>query len=219
MTGHLFSLDGPDGCGKTTVIDLLRDSMDAKTVFVRMPGGTAFGENIRAALKNPKYKVCPIAERLAFAADCAQALDELVMPALRDGLTVVTDRWSLFTDYAYGITRGATREQVTVLHSILPKVIPDVLFILLPPFEELTYRKQAMAKFPNNPECRIENLGVDFARKVYGFYSDALDSDFLQPWQLAHESSRSVVGIRGSKAAREVALDVQDTINGVLTEF
>ena len=81
-----------------------------KVIKTREPGGTAFGESLRNAFLHTKMKVYPLSELLVFMAMRAQHVDELILPALKEGTIVLCDR---FTDasYAYqGYGRGIDLE-------------------------------------------------------------------------------------------------------------
>ena len=104
-----ITFEGIEGCGKTTQIELLYTYLQGKghsVIKTREPGGTAFGESLRSSFLNTATKVYPLSELLVFMAMRAQHVDELILPALKEGTIVLCDR---FTDasYAYqGYGRG-----------------------------------------------------------------------------------------------------------------
>jgi dTMP kinase len=96
--GKFITFEGIDGCGKSTQLRLLENSLMSSGVAVvstRQPGGTALGRMIRAALLDPAHgHVEPLAELLLYAADRAQHVREFVLPSLEAGRIVLSDRYA-----------------------------------------------------------------------------------------------------------------------------
>ena len=97
--GFFISVEGIDGCGKTTQIRLLVERLAAlaiPTVLAQEPGGTAVGRLIRSVLLDARNgNIEPMTELLLFFASRAQNVAEVIRPALDAGQVVVCDR---FTD-------------------------------------------------------------------------------------------------------------------------
>lgn len=95
--GVFVVFEGGDGVGKSTQSRLLADWVSAQgreVVLTFEPGDTAIGAILRDLVLNPVWgDVSPRAEALIYAADKAQHLHELVLPALRRGAVVVSDRY------------------------------------------------------------------------------------------------------------------------------
>jgi dTMP kinase len=92
----LISFEGIDGSGKSTQAALLVRRLQQEGVVplaVREPGGTPISEAVRDLLLNASSSVSPRAELLLFAAARAELVDEVIMPALEAGQTVVCDRF------------------------------------------------------------------------------------------------------------------------------
>jgi dCMP deaminase len=96
--GHLIVIEGIDGAGKSTVARMLAERMRAR--LVSEPGGTVFGDRIRAAMVGLDQRPCPEALSHAFTAARAQLMHDTVGPALERGETVVSDR-SFISSMAY----------------------------------------------------------------------------------------------------------------------
>ena len=99
-TGWFVTLEGPEGSGKSTQSERLRDAAAAAgqdVVLVREPGGTAAGERVRSILMDAGPVGIRLTQRtdaLLFNAARAQLLDELIDPALRRGALVISDRYA-----------------------------------------------------------------------------------------------------------------------------
>lgn len=104
---RFISLEGGEGAGKTTVLDALRDALQAdgaEVVCTREPGGTPLAEMIRALLLDPAHEPpAPETELLLMFAARAQHVRETIRPALERGAWVISDR---FTDSSYAYQGG-----------------------------------------------------------------------------------------------------------------
>lgn len=122
--GLFISIEGPDGSGKTTQINLLRDFLcqnsifDFEILFTREPGGTKIGEKIRdIILDNAHIEMDDLTEAMLYAAARAQHVKEIIKPALEEGKLVICDRFvdSSIAYQAYGRQLG---ECVSVINKI-----------------------------------------------------------------------------------------------------
>ena len=117
--GKLITFEGIDGCGKSTQLRLLEAYLRARGlpfVSTREPGGTALGQKIRAVLLDVTDEpVEPLTELLLFAADRAQHVRQLILPALEAGKIVLSDRFYDATMAYQGYARGYDRALVQQL--------------------------------------------------------------------------------------------------------
>jgi len=115
--GHFLSVEGGDGCGKSTQLKLtaawLREQ--GKDVLeTRQPGATALGLELRRLLLSGEYIPVAECELLLFLADRAQHVKEVIQPALRQGQWVLCDRYSDST-LAYQLAARGLAEGVDLL--------------------------------------------------------------------------------------------------------
>src|SRR3984885_8641804 len=100
--GFFITFEGLDGSGKTTQLRRLAASLTAEghsVVTLRQPGGTALGDRIRGILLDSKSEAAlgplsPLAELALMFADRAQAIAEVIEPALAAGSIVLCDRYT-----------------------------------------------------------------------------------------------------------------------------
>jgi dTMP kinase len=126
--GRFVVLEGIDGCGKTTQLQALRQWLPssgllapgARLVVSREPGGTALGQALRDLLLHPPQGVQPLprAELLLYAADRAQHVEALLLPALQAGDWVLCDRFIGSTAAYQGYGRGLPLALIDTLESL-----------------------------------------------------------------------------------------------------
>lgn len=96
-TGLFLALEGGEGSGKSTQAALLvewLESIGQRVLLTREPGGTAVGAILRRiVLDNDTGELSPRTEALIYAADKAEHVDRVVLPALAEGAVVLTDRY------------------------------------------------------------------------------------------------------------------------------
>lgn len=96
--GIFIAAEGIDGVGKSWAVQQLEQiiaELDGQPpVMVREPGGTPFGELVRHALAEFRREISPEAQALAFNASRRELTDRVIRPALQQGQTVITDRWT-----------------------------------------------------------------------------------------------------------------------------
>lgn len=115
--GRLITLEGSEGCGKTTQLRLVAEHLQThglRVLSVREPGGTPVGEAVRHLLKHSPegHGMSPETELLLFAASRAELVRKVIQPALAEGCWVVCDRFLDSTTVYQGGARGLS--QVTV---------------------------------------------------------------------------------------------------------
>ena len=172
-----ITLEGIEGSGKTTQIRRLVEFLEDKgvdCVTTRQPGGTQIGENIRSILLDPANSALePLAELLLYMADRAQHINELIRPALKNGKTVVCDRYFDATMVYQGFARGLSIELIGKLHQLLfDDLKPDVTLLLdLSPQVGLERAWQQLNNGQRSgDESRFEAEAVAFHEKVRAGY-------------------------------------------------
>ena len=117
--GVFICLEGGDGAGKSTQSKLLcewLESLGHSVLLTREPGGTRAGQQMREILLDPATgELSPRAEALLYAADKAQHVDHVIMPALERGEVVVTDRYVDSTLAYQGAGRAIPEEELAAI--------------------------------------------------------------------------------------------------------
>ncbi len=202
MAGQFITLEGGEGCGKTTQIKLLAASLTAagrSTIITREPGGSVGAEKIRELLVTGEVdRWDGQTETLLFYAARTDHLARTVRPALAQGNIVICDRFSDSTRVYQGIGKGVSSQFIDALHTLtLGDFAPSLTLILdVPPETGL-----ARASARRGSEMRFEQLSLDFHHRVReGFLAIA-----------NAEPARCVV-VDASKTVEEVAAEIKNVV-------
>jgi len=175
VSGLFVTLEGIDRSGKSTQAALLVDALGDAAIGVREPGGTAVGERVRELLKDPDVTLSAEAEALLFAAARAELVNDVIRPALADGLVVISDRY-LDSSLAYqGAARGLGVQEVERVNGFATRGLQPDLTLLL----ELDL---AAAAARGAEDDRFEREGVELQRSVAGAYVDLAEAN-PQRWR------------------------------------
>jgi len=169
MTGRFVSLEGIDGCGKSTQVAMLADFLRTQghvVIQTREPGGTPVGERVRETLL-ASDSLTPIAEAHLFAAARAELVAKVIAPARAAGRWVVSDRF-LDSSLAYqGHARGLGIDAIYELNRHAVGVhLPDLTILLTLTVDDATARREGGAV------DRIEREGRELQRAVAEGYGE-----------------------------------------------
>ena len=182
MEGKFIVLEGIDGCGKTTQLNKLAEWLprsglinnNNSLITTREPGGTILGREIRDIILNNNKLNSPsiLTELLLYAADRAEHISKIILPGLKNGDWIISDRFSGSTLAYQGYGREINIDIIKNLENIVCQNIkPDLTFFLeISPEESILRRKNKVAD-------RIESEGLEFLKKVnHGFKIIALEN-------------------------------------------
>ena len=203
QTGFFVSFEGSEGCGKSTQIRLLVESLFAAgitPVIVREPGGTPIGETIRHLLQHSVEgrAMTPEAELLLFAASRAQLVRQEILPALQAGRIVISDRFLDSTTVYQGVARNIAPEKVESINRFAagPK-LPDITFLLDMDSAEAYERLAGRSKEKRD---RMEELPCAFYKAVRRGYLElaARDRDRIRLLDATKSESQIASEIRAA---------------------
>ena len=144
MSGSFITFEGLDGSGKTTQMRRLAAWLTASgrtVVSLRQPGSTALGDRLRAVLLDSRSEsalgpISPLAEMALMFADRAQAIAEIIQPALAAGSIVLCDRYTDSSEAYQGAGRQLGSARILAMHAaVCNNLQPDLTLLLLPPLE------------------------------------------------------------------------------------
>ena len=140
LPGRLIVLEGTDGVGRSTQIALLREWVESKGYAVQSTGlkrSALAGRGIKDAMRG--HTLGNLTTNLYYATDMVDRLEKIILPALRAGFVVFTDRY-IYSIVARALVRGVdpvwirdvfgfalVPDAVFYLHADLPHLIPRVL--------------------------------------------------------------------------------------------
>ncbi|RDU34820.1 dTMP kinase [Neobacillus piezotolerans] len=166
--GLFITTEGPEGAGKTTVLNLLDEhlkEMGIKTLITREPGGIDIAEQIRRVILEPENTAMdPRTEALLYAAARRQHLVEKVRPALEAGAIVLCDRF-VDSSLAYqGYARGLGIDEVYKINEFaIETMMPDLtIYFDIAPEEGLARIDRHKGREVN----RLDLEELDFHQKV-----------------------------------------------------
>lgn len=197
MQGKFITLEGGEGSGKSTQLQLIKNylqDLGYQVIITYEPGDTEVGNKIRQILLDPKYdKLVPKAELMLYLADRAQHVQEVIIPNLKAGKIVISDRYIDATWAYQGFARELDSSVVKKLNSIATdNLTPDLTLLLdLDPAVSLRRAKETTAK-TNESGDRIEAEKIEFHQQVRKGYLE-----------LAEQEERIAV-VDGNQAKKEV---------------
>jgi dTMP kinase len=210
--GKLIVIEGADGVGRSTHTALLRTWLESRGHAVLDTGMTRSalaGGGIKKAKKGPTLG--RITMQLFYATDFADRLENQMLPALRAGFIVLTDRY-IYSAIARAVVRGADPEWMRAVYGIA--LVPDAIFYLnIRSPEELVERILASGRGFDFWESGMDmNLGEDFYDSFVAYQTRMLRE---------FERMKGEYGFRvldASRSINRVAADLRRAVARVIDE-
>jgi len=177
--GKFITFEGLDGCGKSTQLEKLAATLRDKRLPVKVtrePGGTVTGEKIRQLLLDTRTsRLRSMAELALMFASRAQHIEEVILPALAKGETVLCDRFTDSSEAYQGGGRRLGSAPVLELHRILcGGLMPDLTILMdsdvAASLERARRRNQAQTSSATSDENRFERENRAFFTRVRSAY-------------------------------------------------
>lgn len=178
-----ITFEGIEGCGKTTQIKILAERLKNRgdrVLVTREPGGCPISDQIRRILLHPENdQLFAKAELLLYAAARAQHVEEVILPALQGGKTVLCDRYCDATLAYQGYARGLELPLVKHLNDLAAGAcLPGLTLLLDMPADEGLQRALRRNTDSGNPqEGRFEQEALAFHGKVRQGYLNLANQD------------------------------------------
>lgn len=174
--GLFITVEGIDGCGKSTQARLIAAALEAAghdVLRLREPGGVKISEQIREILLDPaNAEMGDVCELLLYEAARAQLVHQVIRPALAAGKTVVCDRFYDSTTAYQAFADGLDRNMVSQANELaVDGCRPDLTLVFDLPVEDALRRRSG-----REAEDRLELKGMEFQERVAaGFRAVAAD--------------------------------------------
>lgn len=166
--GIFITIEGPEGAGKTTVLQMLAEDLQKKgldIVATREPGGIPIAEKIREIILNPEHQeMDPKTEALLYAAARRQHLVQKILPALNKGAIVLCDRFIDASLVYQGIARKIGIEEVFMINQFaVEQIMPDLTlyFDILPEI--------GLERIRSNMITRFSDRNIYFIHRFHSF--------------------------------------------------
>ncbi len=204
MSGFFMTIEGIEGAGKTTQMEMLADFLRKRGKsphITREPGATRIGENIRQLLLDPdQQKMCSRTEILLYAADRAQHVEEIIKPALNRGKIIISDRYYDSTLAYQGFGRNLNREMLSkIVNWAVDGCHPDLTLLLdVDPARGL---QRARSLSADQLGDRLEREELSFHERVRKGYK-----------ALARENEKRFKIIDADKSIEEVQKEIRRVV-------
>ena len=202
--GIFISIEGPDGSGKSTQIENIKEFFHDKNmdiIFTREPGGTPIGERIRGIILDRKCsEMDPMTEAMLYAAARAQHVAQVIRPALEKGKIVICDRF-VDSSIAYqGYGRKLGEAVASINHFAVKECMPDMTILLkLDP-------SVGKHRISEDQQDRLEAEREAFHQEVYKGYLE-LEKNFPD----------RIVGIDADRGINEIKVDIYEKLEKILS--
>ena len=205
MKGKFITLEGIEGSGKSTSLEHIANTLDKKSIdyiLTKEPGSGSLGNELRSLLLSSDNKISGEVELLLMMADRKNHLDSLVIPNLKNGIWVISDRY-LDSTYAYqGGGRKMDVALIDELSSSLNLLAPDLTILFDLPVEIALERAKQRANLD-----RFEKEPIDFHNRIRNIYKSR-----------AEEDSNRIKIVDSSVSFEEVKAQVEYIISQFLNE-
>lgn len=195
MSGLFITFEGPEGSGKTTIANMVLDTLKNEgyeVLYTREPGGIDIAEQIRDVILDKKNTAMdPKTEALLYAASRRQHLVEKVLPALQANKIVLCDRFVDSSLVYQGVGRGLGIDTVYQMNLFaIDDLMPEltIFFDVQPEIGLARINKDA-----NREVNRLDLETLDFHKKVYEGYVE-----------VAKHFKDRIVSVDASKEKEEV---------------
>lgn len=173
--GRFIAIEGPDGSGKTSIIQALRQKLEQdglEVVTTREPGGSPIAEQIRQVILDVDNHAMDVrTEALLYAASRRQHLVETILPNVQAGKLVISDRFVMSSLAYQGMARGIGLDPVWAINQFaIDGQMPDLTLLVDVPAEVGLERIQA-AKGQRQYD-RLDRESLDFHQRVRQTYLD-----------------------------------------------
>jgi dTMP kinase len=203
--GFFLTFEGLDGSGKSTQLRKLAAQLKSQghaVTVTRQPGGTRIGDRIRALLLDSKTEaLAPMTELGLMFSDRAQAIAEVIRPALKAGHIVLCDRFTDSSEAYQGGGRQLGSETILRLHRTMCSGLnPDLTILLLAGFDRSLHRarrRNDRTASAGKDEGRFECEDAAFYRRVYEKYRE-----------IAAREPQRVVVIEGDRTIDAIHRDI-----------
>ena len=202
METKFITLEGIEGSGKTSSIKSITNLLDDKGisyVVTREPGGSSIGSELRSILLDPQTNISSEVELMLMLADRKNHVEQVILPNLKTGNWVISDR---FMDSSFAYQGGGRKLDTKMINSFsrnLNLPIPDLTLLFDVPVEISLSRVKARGELD-----RFEQEEIDFHNRIREAYLE-----------LAEQNVNRIQIIDSSQAIEDMLKSVEEKINNL----
>lgn len=211
LSGKLIAIEGADGSGRSTQINLLRDGLEKAgyaTVHVGLSRSTLVSEELEKAKKGNILGRRTMA--LFYATDFCDQLENVIIPAMRSGYIVIADRY-IYTLMVRDIVRKLESDWIESLYGIA--IVPDAVFYLKVSPDNLLERT-----FQKSRTLDYWESGMDIGLSLDMFESFKKYQRLIQAEFAKMQERYDFEVINGNRSAMAIAKELQEKVLSVLAE-
>ena len=202
METKFITLEGIEGSGKTSSIKSITNLLEEKGisyVVTREPGGSSIGSELRSILLDPQTNISSEVELMLMLADRKDHVEQVILPNLKTGNWVISDR---FMDSSFAYQGGGRKLDTKMINSFsrnLNLPIPDLTLLFDVPVEISLSRVKARGELD-----RFEQEEIDFHNRIREAYLE-----------LAEQNVNRIQIIDSSQAIEDMLKSVEEKINNL----
>ena len=202
METKFITLEGIEGSGKTSSIKSITNLLDEKGisyVVTREPGGSSIGSELRSILLDPQTKISSEVELMLMLADRKDHVEQVILPNLKTGNWVISDR---FMDSSFAYQGGGRKLDTKMIDSFsrnLNLPIPNLTLLFDVPVEISLSRVKARGELD-----RFEQEEIDFHNRIREAYLE-----------LAEQNVNRIQIIDSSQAIEDMLKSVEEKFNNL----
>ena len=202
METKFITLEGIEGSGKTSSIKSITNLLDDKGisyVVTREPGGSTIGSELRTILLDPQTNISSEVELMLMLADRKDHVEQVILPNLKEGNWVISDRF-MDSSFAYqGGGRKLDKKMIDSFSKNLSLPIPDLTLLFDVPVEISLSRVKARGELD-----RFEQEEIDFHNRIREVYLE-----------LAEQNVNRIQIIDSSQAIEDMLKSVEEKIKNL----
>jgi len=205
MKTKFITLEGIEGSGKTSSIKSITNLLDDKGisyVVTREPGGSTIGSELRSILLDPQTNISSEVELMLMLADRKDHVDQVILPNLKKGNWVISDR---FMDSSFAYQGGGRKLDKKLIDSFSRRLnlpIPDLTLLFNVSVEISLSRVKARGDLD-----RFEQEEIDFHNRIREAYLE-----------LAEQNVNRIQIIDSSQAIEDMLKNVEEKIKNLFNE-
>jgi dTMP kinase len=211
LPGFLLTVEGIDGCGKTTLIEKLSKSLEKNysVLVTKEPGGSILGQQLRTILQTQETPLSGKAEFLLFAADRAQHFETIIIPALQKGMIVISDRCADSSLAYQGYGRDLDCALIEKVNQwAMNQITPDLIFYLkLDPetaHNRLLHARNSLTTFEQKKEAFWYKVIKGF-ETIFRNHAKVITFDAQESQEILHDRAlEQVIKAVQKKSSAEV---------------